>query len=533
MSISFPSLRLILILLPILSFAQLDETAVFTQNVPDFGAVYGTWGQVQLYRPLGVKGIILEDWKDLNQLHPLYGEPYNTDRQGWLPMADTSSLWMQSHPQLTTPADTSKPALLVNYKQGAYIYKDFNVWYHNSLDSQIRYGWTSKLRSQTRALNFSSYAEQRHRLQLEADLDQQMIRVEAGYEQQVNPLYRFQLDSTGLFWNANDSIKLVSDRWEGELLYTNRDSLGSGSELFFSMQAGDWSWYQNTARSFRSLAYWSYHFRLTQAFQSELLIGYRTTQLGLDLERKPFFQMGLSRISWGKLHANLGLRYFDTWLPQIEVNYQPGALVIKYRSLQLVTENPLLRSHAADLVHLVQARFTKEHSNYLMGAWTGSSAGQNVSGYQLQMEWEFPWDMDLRLGASGVNVDSTVWLMGNRQVNWQLSQELMLLDHAMRTRFKVWGRHLFKPQSADLDAYSYETSNSTVPFGHDLLHLINYTIDIQVSSLILAFTDSNVLQDPLWTDMAAVSWDSEYAIIRDQIPELRFRYFSLVWIFDN
>ncbi|NQV16218.1 hypothetical protein HQ531_12225, partial [bacterium] len=248
-------LILSLLMAPKLLMSQIDNIAVVGNTIPDFGAVSGTWGHLQFYRPFGMQGIVLEDWRDLTTLQPISGEPLNTDRQAWLPLDINQSLWSQMHPDLTSVADTTAPSLLVNYKQGDGVYKDFTIWYHNSLGDSTRYGWNSKLRSHQRFALVTIYDEQRHRLQFENRSGEKVLRAEIGYDHQINPLYMYEFDTTALVWNFNDNLKLGSDRFDGYLHWKKTDSLALGSEIFIWSQGGIWEWPADARNSFSTLAY--------------------------------------------------------------------------------------------------------------------------------------------------------------------------------------------------------------------------------------------------------------------------------------
>jgi len=135
------------------------------------------------------------------------------------------------------------------------------------------------------------------------------------------------------------------------------------------------------------------------------------------------------------------------------------------------------------------------------------------------------------MGAALVNKPSD-WVFSEKYINWELTQRITLFEDALHTRLKIWGRHLFNTQLGILDDHNFQTSNS-VYLGEEVLHLVNYTISGQASSLIVSFTDENMLQDDLWSQYASIPWNQEFSIMTNQIPNSRFRYLSIIWTFEN
>jgi hypothetical protein len=181
----------------------------------------------------------------------------------------------------------------------------------------------------------------------------------------------------------------------------------------------------------------------------------------------------------------------------------------------------------------LSSRLTLGAAHYELNGWTGAINGQETNGYELWGRWRLPWEMDLGLSFAGVDADSATWLMTSQQIEWEVKQSLLLLDGALLAGFKMWGRHLLDPIPGSLDIQTYTPLRTQGQNSLTNLNILNYTIDVQVDALILAFTDSNMLQDTFWTQNPGLNWDPEYAIMSNQIPEYRFRYFSLIWVFQN
>ncbi|MEA3286873.1 MAG: hypothetical protein U9Q77_05815 [Candidatus Marinimicrobia bacterium] len=534
MSLRVFVLTLVSMVFPLFSLAQLDHPAVVIQDVPDFGAVSGTWGHLQFYRPFGFKAVVLDEWQDLATSYLINGEPLNTDRQGWLPLLDQRTLWSQLHPALTTEADTTAPSLLVNYRQGDADFKDFTVWYHNSLGKATRYAWNSKLRSHQRFIGVQLYDEQRHQLQIENRIDDQVIKVELGYDHQVNPLYLYELDTVLQAWNYNDKLQLRSDRWSGNLHWQNIDSNSVGSEFFAWVQGGIWEWPAAQRHSLSTLAYFGHRFQVREWSPVEMKIGVIRKQLGGDGSIRHFMEVNLPQFSNRHLSVELGLKNLGQWrfLPNVKAGLDYKPLNITYQTHQLIDERTFKPELTATTVHELTSTLKFAAFEISMGGWQGQNDQGSIRGTQGYTRLTFPWEMELKLGGSMVD-QATDWIWAKKQVLWELNQDAFLFDQAMHVHLNVWGRHLFQPQQGFLDPDDLVVRPTDIDSDETILHLLNYSIQAQVSTLIIGFTDTNMLHDPLWSQYVSGLPNSEYTIMANQFTESRFRYISLIWVFDN
>ncbi|MBC8375388.1 MAG: hypothetical protein H8E26_05025 [FCB group bacterium] len=523
---------LTLLYFPLNSFAQLDQFAVVGNNYPDFGDVSGTWGHLQFYRPFGMKGIVVNDWRDLTAISPLTGEPFNTDRQGWIPHDPGASLWQQLHPSLTTPADTLAPSTLVNYRQGDGVFKDFTLWYHNSLDTETRYGWTSKLRSHPRVLDATVYDEQRHRFQANTTKLGQYFKIEAGYDQKVNPLYMLAQDS--LFeWYYNDDPQIHTNRWDGSFEWNNLDSNSQGTELFAWVQGGVWKWSGGERKTLSQMAYLSHRFDLLGLKSIAMKMGYISKQYGGNKRAYQFSEFTLPHWSGDHYSLEMGLRIIGKshFSPIIDAQYGIGPLLLKYQTHQLIEENIWDSKLSVGNIQDLTAGLNFRHVDLSVSSWIGDDGGYGISGYSGEGRIRFPWQMSAMFGGAIMEMTHD-WVFSKQYINWEVNQELSLFKAALHGELKVWGKHWFDTNPGTLDSENFQTSYSGYP-GEELLHLLNYTISGQVSTVIVSFTDQNFLQDDLWSQYGSPSWNSEYSIMANQIPNSRFRYLSIVWTFDN
>ncbi len=525
---------IVMLAMPMLTVAQLDQPAVVVQDVPDFVAVAGTWGPLQFYRPFGLKAIVMDDWQDLATTYPINGEPLNTDRQGWLPLTGVTTIWAQMHPALTAEADTTAPSLLVNYHQGDGDFKDFTLWYHNSLGPATRYAWTSKLRSHQRFLGVQLYDEQRHRIQVEDRFDEQVLRVEVGYDHQVNPLYMYELDTTLQIWDFNNNLQLRSDRWDGNIHWQNLDSNSLGSEFFAWVQGATWEWPAAQRRSLSSLAYFGHRFKVGNGSPAELKVGIISKRLGGDRSKRHFIEARLPRFEYKILSLDLGLKNLGQWrfMPMIKAHLDYDPIKLTYQTRQLIDEQTLNPKLTTTTIHQFNSLIKYPVFEISLGGWQGQNDQGAVSGLEAYTRLSFPWMMKLKLGGSLVDPGAD-WIFAEKQIVWELDQDLVLFDQAMFANLKIWGRHLIDPQQGFLDPQSLLVRPTSITSTVPVLHLLNYTIHVQVSTLIIGFTDTNMLQDNLWSQYLPAASTLEYPIMANQFTESRFRYLSLIWVFDN
>ena len=524
-------LKVIFLVLPLLAAAQIEEIALVRNSSPDFGGVSGTWGHLQFYRPYGVKAIVLEDWRDLMTLSPLSGEPYNTDRQAWMPVPVDATLWQQMHPGLTAPADTTAASTMVNYKQGDGDFKDFTLWYHNSLSKTTRFGWVSKLRSHPRVLNATIYDEQRHRLQVNSETEHYQFKMEAGYDHHLNPLYSLAQDSNEV-WYYDDDPQIRSDRWDGSIAWDDIDSNQVGTRITGMVQGGLWTWTAGDRKSLSSMASVSHQFKLFGLNPAKVGLGFVSKRLGGNKSRRHFAEFILPEFSGNGYSGVVGLKSLGkaSLFPVIKMQLSHGAFQLDYKTQQLVEDriwNPILNT---TVIHDLSTRVHLGFIDMMLGSWTGFEAAA-TSGIQGSLEFNLPWKMNIMMHAAQVN-DPGDWVLSEKQLNWVLTQKLSLFKQALHGELKLWGRHLFNTQPGWLETDNLSVTNSSFP-GEDALHLLNYTLSGEVSTVIISFTDQNMLQDLLWTQYGTVSWNPDYQVMGNQLPNSRFRYLTLLWTFDN
>ncbi len=525
---------LALLLMQSLLFAQLDRTALVTASGPDFGGLAGGWGHLQYHRPYGIKAIVMRDWRDLTTIAPISGEPLNTDRQGWIPIEAHATLWQQMHPSLTSPADTTAASLLVNYKQGDGELKDFNLWYHNSMGEVTRYGWFSKLRSHPRILGATVYDEQRHRFQILTEPENYTFKAEVGYTNQLNPLYTIELDTTTFFWSYDNTPQFRSDRWDGNVEWNNLDSNQVGQELFAWVQSGLWKWPVGERQSLNALAYVGHHFKVGQMESFKIKLGVVSKRFGGIALHRQLFEFDLPKLSWNQFELRLGIKSLgkSPILPLIDLSYRGGPVTLKYETLDLIEDRTWQSRQEETTLNHLSTGLAYEHMGFSVEGWQGTRRDSAISGFGIHGYLNLPWSMQARISAAALS-QPLDWVFSERYVSWELDQELTLFKNALHGQLKIWGKHLFETHPGRLDSETLDVSESLYQSGVKVLNLLNYTISGQVSSVIISFTDQNILQDQTWTQYKQVTWDEQYTLMENQISESRFRYLTIIWVFDN
>ena len=523
---------LIFLCLPQFSFSQVDNFARVTGAYPDFGDVSGTWGHYQYHRPFGLQGIVIKDWRDLTGISPLTSEPFNTYRQGWIPLGGSSTLWDQLHPQLTAPTDTIAPSTLVNYRQGDGIFKDFTLWYHNSLDKQTRFGWTSKLRSHPRIADATVYNEQRHRFQANSEGDGIFYQMEVGYDHRVNPLYAIAQDSS-LAWYYDDTPQIRSDLWDGSIAWNNLDSNNLGTEIFSYVQGGNWTWSGGERRSIISQTYFKHSRDLFGLGTTDFTVGLISKHFGGNKRVQQFVEFRLPAWRGENYRAELGVRSLGRLaiFPNINLEYTPGPFHVGIRTHQIISERLWDSEITQAQIQELSGGLDFSKVSLRIKSWRGDDEGVGISGSSAEARFELPWQMTLMLGGDVLDMTSD-WVFARQQFNWEILQSLVLFDNALHANLKVWGQHLVDTQPGMLDVQNFHVSNSPYP-GEEMLNLLNYTISGQVSTVIISFTDQNMLHDELWSQYADIPWNLDYSLMTNQISNSRFRYVSIIWTFDN
>lgn len=526
--------RLFLSLLLIgVAFGQVDYPAVIQSEGVDFGGVSGTWGHLQYHRPFGMRGIIMNDWKDLTVLNPINGEVTNTDQRGWRNRDSVNSYYDRIHPTLVTTQDTIAPSLLVNYKQGDGDFSDFSAWYHNSLGRFTRYGWTSKLRSHQRFLDVTGYYDQRHRLFIEHELSTKVVKIELNYDQHVNPMYLFELDTSTQVEAYRDDYTLHSDRWGGSVEVVSNDSASSASELFVWVEGGKWKWGVRQRNSLRSLAYYGRDLQLGSLPTLKFKLGFISNGLGGYRSSRQFVDLTVPLEFGSRLALDIGLRNIGSsdWLPILKTQIDLGIIGLEYRIHHQIYNKIWEPEFSATSVHHISTQLDLGWLDPYGGAWVGESDG--AQGYYTGVNVSLPWQLSLNVEGSQVSKGSD-WVWSGKQVKWEMGKQFTLFKKALYGDLRLWGRHLLEPEQGDLDPNSFVVS--TIPadgIAHPPVHLLNYTISAQISKLVLAYTGGNLLQDETWASITDVTWETEFSLMKNQLPNNRFRYLSLIWTFDN
>ena len=511
---------------------QITNPAVYISDVPDLGGVSGTWGHRQYHRPFGATGIVLQEWKDLTSLHPISGEFMNTDLQGWMPADPSTSYWSRVHPRLVAPQDTSAPSVMVNYKQGDGDFSDFTAWYHSSLGLSTRYGWTSELRSHKRFLDYDEYYEQSHRLYVDHEMIARRLLLEVNYDQNFNPMYILEQDPISQVYRARNDYGVRSKRWSGNIQLIRGDSTHQESEIFLWFEAGKWDWQPGRRNSFTSMAMYSRRLHIGSLENIDTKLGVLRGQMGGYSSSRHFAEFMVPLQFGERIRIDAGLRNIGTsfWLPNIRAQLRTARLTLLYQTQHILQNKLWEPALSVTSVNHAQSTYDIGWLQPFAGAWAGM--GDEPTGYYAGLKFNFPWRMSGQIRAMEASTENWIW--ADRQLEWNTSQELTLFKGALEARVQVWGRHLFEPKLGTLDPNTLTVaSGSSQRSSESVLNLLNYSISGQVSSLIIAYTAKNFLQDPALESFMELPWQTTYYLMTNQAENTRFRYFSLIWVFDN
>ncbi len=505
-------------------------------DVPDFGIASGSWGTFQIYRPFGLPGIVMHDHRDLLAFNLANGEPLNL-HQGWWYTIEPSSSWdARLHPRLYLPTDSTVSSVEVNYKQSIYGFKDFNLWFHRALSDRVRFGYHSELRLHPRFDSNNPYRHQRHRLQLHYDLDNWENEVEVGMTRLTLPLYVYNSYHPDSSLTFDISQQLERHLYEGRLtLIPLQAPLGIKS-FYVDIRSGRWIWDDIPALE------WS----ILGGVKGNLSTG--AIALDWDLGR---IQMALADSSRAFTLLKMSSSPFVYQNFTMHGGFQlmsPGEFEFSYRlnwqrnALGLFLERRIMLYGPVDFeLGGVNIAGVKVHSGIMeAGArfWQeGGSSKEEVSrGLWLTNTLSLPWQMDLAIDYHTLlneRPETFVWDLD--RFSWSLDQQLDLFNDALIATLSLWSQHHFQTRPALLRTSDlrfiedpYTSERSSIPVNR-----LNYSVELQIRNVTLAYTDLNVLHDFLWKPYVQADWQFEYTPVVNQQPDYTFQYLTLVWRFDG
>jgi len=277
------------------------------------------------------------------------------------------------------------------------------------------------------------------------------------------------------------------------------------------------------------MAYIGRRFNIGKMSPFEIKIGGLSKQLGGNKNIRQFAEIFFPTLSWKQFSGTLGFKSLgqNPLFPDLNIKFKQGPLQLSYQTLQVIDERSWEPIYLAKSLQYISGFLKLPQLEIFLGGWQGAGA----AGYHGKVLFQLPWQMEVSIGAATVN-QPLEWIFSNKQLSWEIDQDITLFNDALYSHLKIWGNHYQDTQIGILDAETSLVRKSYFP-GEDVLHLLNYTISAEVSSVIIGFTDSNMLQDDLWSQYGDVSWNPSFSIMANQLPETRFRYFSLIWVFDN
>ncbi|MCF7902067.1 MAG: hypothetical protein K9M19_01445 [Candidatus Marinimicrobia bacterium] len=530
-----------LIFVPILLSAQILLPWDVPLSTPDFGATVGPAVTLNFSRPFGYPGVRITHFSDLTRLNPVNGEPDRLLNPWWFEDSETSQKTLR--PDVITQPDTLGAKVMIDYKQGDAAFKNFAFTYQNLLSRETAIGWVSENRRHVRFLDVSDFSQQDHRLEYVTRTKTSNIRIQANYNRLRTPFYTMKFDTLAQTSVLDPSDNLKWDRYTG-IIHAEFVQNANLWQFVLWQQQGFWQWADSTRNQWNVLALSRFEREWSSRFRVRVGLGYWQQTLGEWRLRAPLTELHFSS-EGPHLNIALGMKSVgSSVLPVGNLQWQQGWFYLGARLesiLQYDLPGETLNTASGGQVFLGvrDSNFSVEVMTWqglagLPPRWnsTGVTGGE-TAGWAMKSNWNLPWQMRLRLGYEELTEGSAdYYTFDQRRLLWGMDQNVFLFNNALLASLRLWGTSHFDVRSA---RFYEETMHLGTPFllRSEPVHRLNYSIEARISDVIIAFTDRNVLQDPVWQDYLGSDWPATYTVAANLPPEDRFRYLTVVWYFTN
>lgn len=530
-----------LILVPILLSAQIILPWDIPSSTPDFGVTVGPAVTLNFSRPFGYPGVRLTHFSDLTRLNPVNGEPDRLLNPWWFEVSDSSQKLLRPH--VITQPDTLGAKVMIDYKQGDAAFKNFAFTYQNLLSRETAIGWVSENRRHVRFLDVSDFAQQDHRLEYVTLTETSNIRIQANYNRLRTPLYEMMFDTLTQTNVLDPASNLKWDRYTGiiDAEFVQNANLW---QFVLWQQQGFWQWADSTRNQWSVLALSRLEREWSSRFRVRVGLGYWQQALGEWRLRAPLTELHFSS-EGTHLSAALGMKSMaSTVLPVGNLQWRQGWFYLGTRLESILQYD--LPGEALNTASVGQVFLGVRDSNFSaeVMTWQGlaglpsrgnstGAIGGETAGWAVKSHWTLPWQMRLKLGYAELTEGPTdYYTFDERRLLWSMDQNVFLFNHALLASLRLWGTSHFDVRSA---RFYGETMHLGTPYlrRSEPVHRVNYSIEARISDVIIAFTDRNVLQDPVWQDYLGSDWPAAYTVAGNLPPEDRFRYLTVVWYFTN
>ncbi|MCF7796150.1 MAG: hypothetical protein K9N11_06515 [Lentisphaeria bacterium] len=510
-------------------------------SVPDFGVTAGPAVTLNFERPFGYPGVQIRQFGDLTRLNPVNGEPDRLIYPWWSAVSDTTQILLR--PPVIHEPDTLGARVMIDYKQGDAAFKNFAFTYKNALSRETAIGWVSENRRHTRFLDVIDYEQQDHRFEYLIQTSNSSIRVQANYNRLRTPFYTIIFDTLTQTSVLDPSDNLNWARYTGVIdaqfiRNTNR------WEFLLYQQQGFWHWDDSTRNQWSVLALSRLERRLAKGFMFNAELGYWQQKLGEWNLGVPLAELFVSR-EGSSFNAALGIKSMGSEiLPTGHLRWQRNWFYLGGR-LESILQYDLpggsmhTTSVPQGFLGIRDSIFSAEIMTWqglggLPSRWRSvMTSGGRTAGWVLKSQLTLPWQMRLKVGYQELTKGSMdYYTFDQRRVVWGVEQYLFLFNNALLATLRLWGTSHFDVRSA---RFQSESMQLKTPFllRADPVHRLSYSVEARISDVIIAFTDRNVLQDPVWQNYLGSDWPATYNVASNLTPEDRFRYLTVVWYFLN
>lgn len=526
--------------------AQILLPTLESPSVPEFGLSIGDWGQWGINRPYGLNAYTISSFKDLMLLDPIQGQPMNLHRQ-WRPHETTGQgLWDLHYGAVAVPGDSTLPTLWASARQGYQELRALNVWVHKALSENLTLGIQSEKRSQNR-FYLDDYDHQLHQLEFIHSYENASVTAGVEFEEVDIPLFLYVPDSTGVLTLDLDR-HVAHELGGGYFDLKLSDPILSLQEVFWQMRTGKRLYEQVQQQEWSRLflvsgetnPFGSTHLRWSYGDLMQRLdsLSRRTPMLRIEARINP--------VDWIKVNGGIVALNGLSAVGDLELNRDAWVLSLS-RKVALHDPGQLADIQVGSL-SLATFGLKHENASIHISGWTGSYGSEPpffrvdpqvtpasvVSGYRMQSALDLKSGTGLNLGYQQLLKIPDTFVWDERRITWGINQRLRLFKSSMEVDAVLWGSH----HNGLADGYFIETRQRIIDAGTgrsaEWVHRVNYSLTVQVRTVTFAFTDVNMFQDPLWSDLFNdPDLRVNYRPVLNLLPENRFQYFTLIWEFQN
>ncbi len=500
--------------------------------LPDFGVPGGDLVYSHGMRPLGHKGLLLTSWEQLFELAPLSGA-IRLERESWAGRNNPNGLYNLA---VIDFRDSTVTTVVANYKQGDFAFKNFSFQLHRQARKGLWIGWRSENRFYQPYLAIAQLAEQDHRLEV-VYATEDTTALTFRYGKRGRPLLVISDESSSSPFVPG--MNQDEEYWEGYLDW--RRKLGTGSQIRLQLGeqegwisdgfTGEWG---HAAR----LARFTYRHSPTGPLGkgAQLSVGYWQEQVDSTTMAIPWLEGQFVFKPRGSWQAKGGLTVYRSKTtraaPKAEFLYNVKRWLFELRLLNLV-EKRLIPAYgysgAKERFYLRTIPLLRWNYRYSRASVAGGLFG-SPPGYFLETRWGGTTSSFMALRYSRYFSADSILSPSTERLRWEMSLPFSLFKGHLKGRWRTWGTYdprfvvgYYNSENRSLEWYS------TTPTQN--LWRLNWSIEVNIRTVTLAYVDLKVLQDETWNSYLTPPWKANYMIAENLTPVERFRYLTIIWEF--